>query len=937
MESRWTMTLGLIAAVWTGAAAATAPEPSVPASALTGIELAVEVDPHDPSILTCQAEWVLPGRSGRLRIDGPPGLAALTAAVPVGEGVWSWTRDGIGASTSTEALLDLTTVRRPASVVITAERDLDGMTFQNLIRIDVGREEVRVSPVAAYRIRDESVDATRGVIRVDSLQPKAIAASEFAEDSTDRPIPEPSDCSQGSTDWGVVTTLGINSAPPGATATAITVHVTITHPYMADLQILFAPGFNTIGGYLWRGDSGTNLDRDFTQDRYGQPLPGLGQEVNRTWVLGVRDCAVTDTGTLEYWSVTVEYDAGGGDVDLVADTVAVDPATVEPGSTVEIQWSGHVAGSGSVADPFDVAFYLSSDTNITTADVLLGQVTESGASDPGDTFGESGPGRTLTIPGGTADGTYYLGMIVDVTDTVAESNEANNVAWASLEVATTPDDVDLVADSVSAAASSVERGQTLDISYSGHLSGSGTVDGSFSIGLYLSTDATFGGGDRLLAERTGSWASDPGDTFGETGFTVTVPAATVAGTYYLGMVVDSADVVAESNESNNTASHYPLEVTEPGTTRPNLVAMPCSTAPVMVTPPASVQLTWRGLNLGEAAAGAFTTAVYLSDDATIGDAGDSLVEQRRPSGWPVGFDTGPQQVGIDIDAGASPGTVYVGVVLDRDGEIDESDEGDNVCVTQLVVGEAGGPVPVTRWLVAAGASAPGVGSSLWRSQIAIANPTDAMRRASLYFVAAGSPWPGVLLRGPIQIAPRASAYFDDVLATLSPTTGLLYVTLDAPGPVVTSRTYNLAGGGATFGQGIPGVALDGAAVPTELVLPMIHSIPDTFRTNLGLVQTGAGSFQVEVSVYNSVGSQLGSKIYGSSAAWRQVNDLLGDMGLSGFSVEGGWVRVRLVSGSPEFWSCYASVVDSLTDDPTFIAPVARVPTSGEAGTRGGNG
>jgi hypothetical protein len=42
-------------------------------------------------------------------------------------------------------------------------------------------------------------------------------------------------------------------------------------------------------------------------------------------------------------------------------------------------------------------------------------------------------------------------------------------------------------------------------------------------------------------------------------------------------------------------------------------------------------------------------------------------------------------------------------------------------------------------------------------------------------------------------------------------------------------------------------------------------------------------------------------------------------------VTGGWIRVRLVSGTPATWSCYASVIDGLTGDPTYIMPVAVSP------------
>ncbi len=355
--------------------------------------------------------------------------------------------------------------------------------------------------------------------------------------------------------------------------------------------------------------------------------------------------------------------------------------------------------------------------------------------------------------------------------------------------------------------------------------------------------------------------------------------------------------------------------------------MPCGADPVAADPGDTVALRWRAMSTGDVASAPFTWVAVLSDDPDIDPATDTVLAQvTGSSGWPAGFDTGDRSTTATLPADASPGVWYLAILLDRDGVVAESDETDNLCVAGVVVvGDDGPPPPTTRWLVPAGASAPGVGTSNWLTQIAIANPTDAPRVANLYYVASGSPWPGVLLSGPITVGPRGTAYLDDVLRTLRPTTGLLYVVLDAPGPVVTSRTYNLAAGGATFGQGIPGVPLDGVEAPTELVLPMFHSMPDRFRTNLGLVQTSGGTFQVEVTVFNASGTQLGSKVYSRGTAWFQVNNLLGDMGLGGMSVEGGWIRVRLVGGSPAYWTCYASVVDADTDDPTYVVPVAVVP------------
>ncbi len=236
--------------------------------------------------------------------------------------------------------------------------------------------------------------------------------------------------------------------------------------------------------------------------------------------------------------------------------------------------------------------------------------------------------------------------------------------------------------------------------------------------------------------------------------------------------------------------------------------------------------------------------------------------------------------------------------------------------------DAAGSGESETWLVPAVASLPGEPPSNWKSQIAVTNPGTEARNASIYFVAKGEAWPGELHGGPYMVVPNGSLYIDDLLLPENPTSGLVYVTVDGPGTAVFVRTYNLVPDGATFGQGQPGILLDDAVWATELVLPLIHSSPGVFRTNLGFAQISAGTYTVEVEIYSAEGLLLATKSYSQSAAWRQINDVFANMGIGGQVVEGGWIRVILVGGSPAFWTTYATVIDSRTNDPTYVLPVA---------------
>jgi hypothetical protein len=226
------------------------------------------------------------------------------------------------------------------------------------------------------------------------------------------------------------------------------------------------------------------------------------------------------------------------------------------------------------------------------------------------------------------------------------------------------------------------------------------------------------------------------------------------------------------------------------------------------------------------------------------------------------------------------------------------------------------------WLIPAVASLPGEAPTDWKSQVGVVNPTSETRSASVYFVGNGEAWPGELLSGPHTIEANESLYLDDPLLPENPASGLLYVTVDGTGTAVFCRTFTPAPGGGTYGQGQPGILLSSASSETELILPLIHSDPGVFRTNVGFAQTSEGVYRLRVEIYSEAGELLAQKSFSQATAWRQVNDIFRNMGIGGTEVEGGWIRVTLVEGSPSYWTTYATVVDDVTDDPSYILPVA---------------
>ncbi len=484
------------------------------------------------------------------------------------------------------------------------------------------------------------------------------------------------------------------------------------------------------------------------------------------------------------------------------------------------------------------------------------------------------------------------------------------------------DAIDLVADSLGLVSSTVAAGSQAGVFYQGQVAGTGTVPAPYSIGFYLSTDATVTTGDRRLGGVTESFALNPGDLFGNgvVEYVVTIPADVTPGNYVLGMIVDEAGAITEADENNNVRG-APLTVAA-SSARPNLKADSCSVNPTHGAPGAEVDFSWSGRNSGTTAAAWFYWGIHLSNDAVIDPATDpGLLGLDVPGGWPAGYTTGTITEHLTLPGSLTPGSqVRVAIVLDAGSNVTETNENDNTCSAVFTV-DGGAPVTV-RWLIPAAASSEGLLGSDWRTELAAVNPGTVARTVRVYYAARAEAWPGTLLSGPHTVPPGQSLVLTDPLLPRRPSTGVIWVEADGPGLAVTSRTFNLGSGGETFGQGIPAIPLASATAVTELILPMVHSQPGRFRTNLGLIQAAAGSYEVEVTAYSSGGSLLAVKRYPRTGAWDQITDVFTDMGIGSAAVNGAWLKVRLISGSPAFWTCYASVVDAVTGDPTYVTPVA---------------
>src|SRR5438270_5550998 len=160
--------------------------------------------------------------------------------------------------------------------------------------------------------------------------------------------------------------------------------------------------------------------------------------------------------------------------------------------------------------------------------------------------------------------------------------------------------------------------------------------------------------------------------------------------------------------------------------------------------------------------------------------------------------------------------------------------------------------------------------------------------------------------------------FNPIPFPATSTAGTLYVTTTHPSNHhATTLTYTDQGSGkGTYGQFIPAVTPSDATSLGGRTLQVLQlEASDRFRTNIGLVETSGAPVSVEVAVILPDSRVTPKTTYNLAAnEFRQIS--LGfDFGLT--NVYNVRVTVRVTGGSGKVTS-YGSVIDSTTQDPTYV-------------------
>ncbi|MEM8613049.1 MAG: CARDB domain-containing protein, partial [Cyanobacteria bacterium P01_H01_bin.105] len=349
---------------------------------------------------------------------------------------------------------------------------------------------------------------------------------------------------------------------------------------------------------------------------------------------------------------------------------------------------------------YDVSFYLSGNDLISTNDRFLGSVSLSSLAAGAATGTLT---TQLTMPGindafwlaNGGNGDYTVGMIIDSGNSVAESNEFNNSNQGQLVdvdtlTITGTTAADLVATSANVVLEPQTAGSTFDFEFDiSNLGGSAT--GNYDVSFYLSSNDVISTNDRFLGSVSLSSLA-AGAATGTLTTQLTMPGINDVfwltnggnGDYTVGMIIDSGNSVTESNEANNLNQGQLVDFdTLPviGTTAADLVATSANVVLEPQTAGSTFTFEFDISNQGGLSAGTFDVAFYLSSNTTISTS-DQLLGTTTLTSLSANNSTGTVTVDLTLPGINAPfwqgdDTYYVGMIVDPNNVINESNEANN--------------------------------------------------------------------------------------------------------------------------------------------------------------------------------------------------------------------------------------------------------------------
>ncbi|MFC1859725.1 CARDB domain-containing protein, partial [Thermodesulfobacteriota bacterium] len=382
-------------------------------------------------------------------------------------------------------------------------------------------------------------------------------------------------------------------------------------------------------------------------------------------------------------------------VDLVLSEPNVSVTQADAGDEIDVSWmlANNSASAAGVqkgdkhslwATLWTDQVYLSDDNAYDTNDTYVSAYQRVDQLAANDNYTVA---KTVTLPN-SRGGSYLIVKANSDDYNPHPENDFDNNTWAvPLTVNFIPPD--LIVQNASIVSGTVDKGQTIDVTWTVQNIGEGQALGSWYDRIYLSNDSSLDLDDTQIGNyqyAADSTLPNKWDTY-TLNQSVYLPTGVTG--HYLLFVADWNSIQQESDETNNAKAvpvQYPnpdlaFDETNPATIDPTTVG----------SNDLSTSLTYTVKNVGSDITPSYVYSYdrfYLSDDAILDGSDDQLDYDwySHGTGLPVD-DTYTKTETLWLPSDVTPGQKYILVVIDADENVDEEDETNNIAAIPITISD----------------------------------------------------------------------------------------------------------------------------------------------------------------------------------------------------------------------------------------------------------
>jgi CARDB protein len=214
-----------------------------------------------------------------------------------------------------------------------------------------------------------------------------------------------------------------------------------------------------------------------------------------------------------------------------------------------VSWTVKNQGTGTAFGTWYDQVFLSTDQSISANDVSLSNPSKAGPVAANASYSMNG--QLITIPSNQPAGSYYLLFRTDVYSSLFEDGQEANNTWGT-PIALTVQVPDLVPTAFTASTTTIVKGLQMTVSWTVKNQGTGTAFGTWYDQVFLSTDQFISANDVSLSNPSHAGPLAVNGTYDTNGQSITIPANTTPGAYYLLFRTDVyGSLFEDGQESNN--------------------------------------------------------------------------------------------------------------------------------------------------------------------------------------------------------------------------------------------------------------------------------------------------------------------------------------------------------------------------------------------------